>query len=214
MYRTNCRATAIIARPALNACGDRGLLVAFAMLMVLGIGGTLMRLAGLVILIALGGFVASAMAASQADFAGTWTMDPSRSESAHQDVPIGASTVVIRFVDGGLTIETTRGEGGKSAAFHETLNFKLGGPETTSPGDGGALVTGKARWEGMKLIIETARRIQDSTVTTLYAHTLSADGHEMTVDKTLTVQHGYQGADARTTGHGKDIFVRVAKKTD
>jgi hypothetical protein len=25
------------------------------------------------------------------------------------------------------------------------------------------------------------------------------------------VQHGYQGASAPTTGHGKDVFVRVAK---
>ncbi|HEY4088466.1 MAG TPA: hypothetical protein VGM43_21190 [Bryobacteraceae bacterium] len=173
-----------------------------------------MRYAGFVILLALAGFVASAAAQSQNDFSGTWTMDPSRSESAHQDVPVGSSTMVIRVADGGLAIETIRGEEGKPAAFHETLNFKLGGPETTSQGDGGTPVTGKARWEGTKLVVETARSIQGSTVTTLYVHTLSADGREMTIDKTLTIQHGYQGVGARTSGHGKDIFVRVAKKQD
>ena len=173
-----------------------------------------MRPAGFVFLIALGGFVASGIAESQADFAGTWTMDPSRSESAHQDAAIGSSTMVIRLVDDDLTIETIRGEGGKPAAFHETLTFKLGGTETTSPGDGGTLVTGKARWEGTKLVVETARSVQGATVTTLYVHTLGAHGSEMTIDKTLTIQHGYQGAGARTTGHGKDIFVRVAKNAD
>jgi hypothetical protein len=173
-----------------------------------------MRRAGFVMLIALAGIVAPVMAESQGDFAGTWTMDASRSESAHQDVPVGSSTMVIRFVDGGLTIETTRGEGGKPAAFHETLNFKPGGTETTTPGDGGTPVTGKARWEGMKLVVETARSIQGSTVTTLYVHTLSANGREMTIDKTLTIQHGYQGIGARTAGHGKDIFVRVATSAD
>jgi hypothetical protein len=173
-----------------------------------------MRRLGLVILIALGGFVASVMGQSQGDFSGTWTMDPSRSESAHQDVPVGSSTMVIRLGDSGLTIETTRGEGGKPAAFHETLNLKVGGTETTTPGDSGTPVTGKARWEGTKLVVETARSVQGSTVTTLYVHTLSANGREMTVDKTLTIQHGYQGAGARTTGHGKDIFVRVAKSAD
>ncbi len=169
-----------------------------------------MRFAGFVVLIALCGLAATVTAQSQDDFSGTWTMDASRSESAHQDAPIGPSTMVIRFADGGLTIETTRGEGGKPAAFHETLNFKPGGAEMTSPGDGGIPVTGKARWEGSKLIVETARIVQGSTVTTLYAYTLSPGGREMTVDKTLTIQHGYQGAGARTTGHGKDIFIRIA----
>ena len=173
-----------------------------------------MRRAAFVILIALGGFVQSAMPQSQGDFSGTWKMDPSRSESAHQDVPVGSSTMVIRLMDGGLSIETTRGEEGKPAAFHETLNFKPGGAETTSAGDGGVPVTGKARWEGTKLVVETARSVQGSTVTTLYVHTLSANGREMTIDKTLTIQHGYQGANARTTGQGKDIFVRVAVNAD
>ena len=108
-------------------------------------------------------------------------------------------------------METIRSEGGKPAAFHETLNFSLDGAETTSTGDGGITVTGKAHWEGAKLVVETVRNIQDSTVTTQYVHELSRSGREMTIDKTLTVQHGYQGRSASNTGHGKDVFVRIAK---
>ena len=55
------------------------------------------------------------------------------------------------------------------------------------------------------------RNVQNSTVTTVYVHTLSPNGREMTVDKTLTVQHGYQGQSATNTGHGKDVYIRVSK---
>jgi hypothetical protein len=143
------------------------------------------------------------------NFTGTWKMDPARSESAHQDVPSGASTLVIQLSPTELSMETTRSEDAKP--FHETLSFKLDGSETSSTGDGGVNVTGKAHWEGPKLVVETVRNIQDSTVTTLYIHTLSPNGRDLIIDKTLTVQHGYQGAHAPTTGHGKDVFVRIAK---
>ena len=35
-------------------------------------------------------------ARGQSDFSGAWFMDPSRSESAHQAVPIGPVTLVIK----------------------------------------------------------------------------------------------------------------------
>lgn len=156
------------------------------------------------------GVAALAAPDNRAKFAGSWTMDPARSESAHQDVPIESSLLVIGFTDGGLTMETTRSEQGK--AFHETLHFKLDGTETANTGDAGVAVTGKAHWDGEKLIVETVRNIQESTVTTLYVHTLSPNGRDLTIDKTLAVQHGYQGQIAPTTGHGKDVFVRAAAK--
>jgi len=168
-----------------------------------------MRTAGLVLLFSMLGAAPGIAADNHASFSGTWTMDPSRSESAHQDVPTGASTLVIRLTDAELIMETTRNEADKP--FHETLTFKLDGSETASTGDGGVTVNGKAHWDGPKLIVETARNVQDSTVTTVYVHTLSPNGRNLIIDKTLTVQHGYQGASAPTTGHGKDVFVRAAK---
>jgi hypothetical protein len=167
---------------------------------------------GLIVLVA--GFLQltpAFCAGSHADLAGTWKMDPARSESAHQDVPTGSSTLVIRLTDAEISIETTREEAGKPAAFHETLHFRLDGSETASTGDSGVTVTGKAHWDGPKLVIETARNVEASTVTTMYVHALSPNGRELIVDKTLTIQHGYQGTgSAPTTGRGKDVFVRVA----
>ncbi len=166
---------------------------------------------GCVVLMALLGCGAQVAGESRPGFSGTWRMDPARSESAHQGVPIESSMLVIRLKDAGLTIETTRSESGKPAAFHETLNLRLDGSETTTVGDGGVTVTAKAHWDGDKLVVETVRSIEGSTVTTLYVHALSANKRQMTIDKTLTVQHGYQGRNASNTGHGVDVFVRVAK---
>jgi len=168
-----------------------------------------MRRVEFVLLAGLTAVAAIAAADNRARFAGTWTMDPARSESAHQDLPTDSATLVIGFTDSELTMETTRSERGK--AFHENLHFRLDGSETTTTGDSGVPVTGKARWDGPKLVVETVRNIQDSTVTTLYVHSLSPNGRDLLIDKTLTVQHGYQGQNAPTTGHGKDVFVRAAK---
>ncbi len=144
------------------------------------------------------------------DLSGTWLMDASRSESAHQAVPIGPVTLVIKQMAGDLSIETRRGEKGSTAVSTETLVFKLNGVESSAVGNYGAKVKLKAHWEGPKLIAETVRDVQDATVSTMQVFSLDASGKELTVDKTLTIQHGYQspGANNNNVGRGKDVFVR------
>ena len=144
------------------------------------------------------------------DLSGTWQMDASRSESAHQAVPIGPVTLVIKQTADDLSIETRLGEKGSSAVKTETLNFKLNGIESSAVGNYGALVKLRAHWDGPKLIAETVRNIQDATVSTRQVYSLDASGKELTVDKTLTIQHGYQspGAIDNNVGKGKDVFVR------
>jgi hypothetical protein len=137
-------------------------------------------------------------------------MDPSRSESAHQAVPIGPVTLVIKQTADVLSIETRRREKGSAAVKAETLTFKLNDTETSAVGNYGALMKLKAHWDGPKLIAETVRNIQDATVSTMQVFSLDASGKELTVDKTLTIQHGYQspGAIDNNVGKGKDVFVR------
>src|SRR3954452_17435753 len=74
------------------------------------------------------------------DLSGTWQMDASRSESAHQAVPIGPVTLVIKQTADDLSIETRLGEKGSSAVKTEILNFKLNGIESSAVGNYGALV--------------------------------------------------------------------------
>jgi len=142
------------------------------------------------------------------DFSGVWQMDPSRSESAHQAVPIGPVTLIIKQNAAELSIETRRAQKHKPAIFSEALTFKLDGSENSIVGNFGAEIQAKAHWDGTKLITETTRNIQGSTVTTMHVFNLDASGKELTIDKTLTVQHGYQFQGANNTGTGKDVFIK------
>jgi hypothetical protein len=142
------------------------------------------------------------------DFSGAWRMDPSRSESAHQAVPIGPVTLIIKQSADELRIETRRSEKHKAAVTSEALTFRLGS-ESSIVGDSGVPIKVKAHFDGTKLVTETAREIQGSAVTTMQVFTLDASGKELTVHQTLTIQHGYQFPGAANTGTGTDVFVKI-----
>jgi hypothetical protein len=144
------------------------------------------------------------------DFSGTWKMDPARSESAHQAVPIGPVTLVINQTATELRIETRRNDRGGTAIQSETLTYKLDGTESTIAAQIGAPVKTKAHWNGNKLVTETERNVQGSSVTTMYIHSLGPKGRkELTVDKTLLVQHGYQFEGSKSYGTGRDVFIKT-----
>ena len=147
------------------------------------------------------------------DFSGVWRMDASRSESAHQGPPIGRVTLVIKQAPQELSIETqrTKADGSKadsSTVASETLLFKLDGSENSVVVDQGTRVKVKARWDGANLVTETERSIRGATVTTMHVLSLDASGKELTVDKTLTVQHGYESSAGNNVGKAKDVFVK------
>ena len=147
------------------------------------------------------------------EFSGVWQMDPSRSESAHQAVPIGPVTLVIKQNAAEVSIETRRGQRHKRGISSETLTYRLDGSENSTAGNSGVQIKAKAHWEGTKLITETERNVQGSTVTTVNVFSLDASGKELMVDKTLAVQHGYQFQGARNTGTAntgtaKDVFIK------
>jgi len=149
-----------------------------------------------------------------ADFSGVWRMDAARSESAHQAVPIGPVTLIIKVTGSELSVETRRANKGKRGVSSETLNFTLDGSENLVPSNSGAPIKTRAHLAGANLVTETTRSIQGSTVTTVQTFSLAANGKEVIIDKTLTVQHGYQStsADANNTGRGTDVFVRSTSR--
>ena len=153
--------------------------------------------------------LAAAGAQSTTDFSGTWKMDAARSESAHQAVPIGPVTLVIKQTATELSIETRRSDTDKSEIRSEILTYKLDGSDSTVAGRDGTPIKSQAHWEGTKLVTGTTRNIDGSTVTTTYVHSLDPKGTELTVHKTLTVQHGYQFDGAKNSGTGTDVFVRA-----
>jgi hypothetical protein len=140
-------------------------------------------------------------------------MDFSRSESAHQAAPIGPVTLIIKQTPTELTIETRRRDPSKPSTHTSVVTYKLDGSETTATGGDGVTIKSKAHWDGSNLVTETEREIQGSTVTTMDVQSLDPDGKEMTVNKTVAVQHGYEFEGARTHGRGKDVFVRAKRAT-
>ena len=143
------------------------------------------------------------------DFSGTWKMDVTRSESAHQAVPIGPVTLIIKQNATEVSMQTRHAEAKKSAARNEVLTYKLDGSESTVTLADGSVIKCRAHWEGTKLITGTTRNIQGATITTLYVHSLDATGNELTIHKTLTVEHGYQFEGAKSYGTGTDVFVKA-----
>src|SRR5881392_359808 len=97
------------------------------------------------------------------DFSGTWKMDAARSESAHQAVPIGPVTLVIRQTATELSIETRRRDSNKAEIHSETVTYKLDGSESTVAATDGALIKSQAHWDGTKLVTGTTRNVQGST---------------------------------------------------
>ena len=122
---------------------------------------------------------------------GVWEMDASRSESAHQATPIGPVTLIIEGNANQLTIDT-RKENDRKQPSSEKLTYKLDGSESSTVNNAGLQIKAKAHWDGPKLVTETARNVQGSTVTTMCVFSVDPGGNELTVHKSLTVQHGYQ----------------------
>ena len=150
---------------------------------------------------------------ARTNFSGTWVMDVDRSESAHQAVPIGPVTLVIKQTAAALRIETRRTEADGTGTRSEVLTYKLDGSETTTVGGDGIPVKSKAHWDGSRLVTETARNIEAASITTMNVLSLDAKAGELTINRTLTVQHGYEFKGAQTTGKGTDVFIKTKGST-
>ena len=136
------------------------------------------------------------------DFSGTWTMDPTRSESAQQGEVVKPTTVVIAQTLTDLRVETTRGE------RHESVLYPL--VKAARPAAGPAAAGQPAAyWEGDRLVTETQRPVNGMTVTVKEARTLGPTGREMTVETIVIVQHGYSMPGAKNYGTSKDVFTRT-----
>lgn len=148
-------------------------------------------------------FIAQALTAAKPDFSGTWTMDRERSESAVQEQPIGHVSVAVTQIGAKLTIETNRN--GKPEVASYEIEELTHGPGTVGAG------TRRAYWDGLKLITEGAGNIQGQTVSVKESRALNPKGTEMTVETTVTVQHGYTLRGAKNYATAKDIYTRIAR---
>ncbi len=147
--------------------------------------------------------LAQATTVAKPDFSGTWTMDRERSESALQEQPIGPVTLAVTQTGSTLSVETRRGD--QSEVMTYAIEALSNGPGVMGAG------TRRAYWDGVKLVTEGAGNVQGQTVSIREARTLNARGTEMTVETTVTVQHGYTFRGARNYATAKDVYTRTAK---
>lgn len=141
-------------------------------------------------------------APGSSDFSGTWEMDAARSESAHSSAANGPVTLVIKQTPSELSIETQRGD------QRETIVYKLDGSQTEKPAEDNGPFQWRSQWQGTKLMTETHRNVNRATVTIKEILSLDEKAKEMTVDRTLTVQHGYSMRGSKNYSSGKDVFVK------
>jgi hypothetical protein len=137
------------------------------------------------------------------NFSGIWEMDAARSVSAHSSSSVPKVTLVINQTATELSIETR--QGGKS----ETIIYKLDGSETEKPAQDNGPFQWRAEWKGAQLATETHRNINRATVTINEVFSLDRKAKEITVDRTLTVQHGYSMRGAKNYSSGQDVFIRT-----
>jgi hypothetical protein len=137
-------------------------------------------------------------AQTRPNFSGHWSMDPSRSESAMQNDPVGSMTVTITQTLIEMQMDISRD--GKTGR----VTYRLDGSPSVVPNG-----TATSHWDGGALMTETLLTIQGQTVTTKETRRLNDAEDEMTVETILEVQHGYSLSGTKNYGAGKDVFVRT-----
>ncbi|MEJ7607012.1 MAG: hypothetical protein WKF37_12295 [Bryobacteraceae bacterium] len=140
---------------------------------------------------------------TKTDFSGSWEMDATRSESAHSSTSSGPVTLVMKQSASEVSIETR--QNGQS----ETIVYKLDGSESQKPAQDNGPFQWTARWEGTKLVTETHRNVNRATVTIKEILSLDSKAKEITVERTVTVQHGYSMRGTQNYSSGKDVFVKA-----
>lgn len=144
----------------------------------------------------------AASAQAKTDFSGTWTMDPTRSESAAQGTPIAPVIQVIRQNASELIIQSTHGP------ESYTVIYLLDGSEIANAGAAFGPARSKSRWDGAKLVTETVGHVNAMAVKTIEVRSLDVSGKHMSVQTTLEMQHGYDGPKVQGFATGTDVYVK------
>jgi hypothetical protein len=131
---------------------------------------------------ALGG----AAQAATPNFSGEWKFNPSKSNFGSFPVPQSITRKIVQQ-GGKLSINNVQ----KSAQGEVTtdLVYTTDGKSVTNKVQGGES-KGSAQWIGDKLMIESSRDVQGTTLTQKDIWTLSPDGKMLTVDSHVTLPNG------------------------
>ena len=137
------------------------------------------------------------------DFSGTWLMVPDRSGSPQQSDPVTRMTFVITQTENQITIESTSGSNKPITAVYPF------GPAPKLPAEPLSADQSRAYWQNGKLVVERGGTISGQTVSAKQLLSLSADRSELTVERTVIVQHGYTLKGTPNYATVTDVFSRL-----
>jgi hypothetical protein len=162
------------------------------------------------------------VAAAPANFAGTWSLDKTKSKDLPPQMSnLDSLTLTVTQDAAQITVDSKvttasapadgggaggpgmgggRGRGGMGGGFAPSASYKLDGTETTTEGQRGGTVTSKAEWKdgGKTLVLKSVRKANfqgnDVTFTTTEEWSLSGDGKTLTVKRTSESPRGTQSS--------------------
>jgi hypothetical protein len=141
---------------------------------------------------------------TQPDLNGNWTLNPAKSGSPAQNIPI---------TDMRLTIQQTSDEIRMESQVASDKPIIVVYPIMPAPKPPAEPLSGNARrayWDGNRLVLERGTTISGQTVSLKESLTLSPDRSELTLERLVIVQHGYTLKGAKNYASVKDVFTRAA----
>ena len=145
----------------------------------------------------------SQQAPSQPDVTGTWRMDPGRSGSPGQSVPVTKMTLVIVQTATEVRIESVSGAEPPIVSTYQM------GARPNQPGELLGADTKLAYWDGNQLILERGGTISGQTVSMKQTLALDPARNELVLERLVIVQHGYSLRGAKNYATVKDVFTRA-----
>lgn len=145
----------------------------------------------------------AAQAAPSTDFTGTWTMVPDRSGSPQQSEPVTRMIFIITQSGDQIQIESTSNQNKPIVAQYAFAQTPAQPSDPLGPNQS------RAYWQGPKLVVERGGTINGQTVSAKQILTLSPDRSEMTVERTVIVQHGYTLKGTPNYATVTDVFTRA-----
>ncbi len=125
-------------------------------------------------------------AEAKPNFSGTWKLNAEKSDYGPIPAPEKLERKVIQ-TDSELKYSTTQINA--QGEFKTDLAYPTDGTSTTNKTPRGD-VTGKAKWDGDALVIDSQRKIQDVDITSNERWTISGDGKLLTIVNKLNTPQG------------------------
>ena len=125
--------------------------------------------------------------AAPANLSGDWKLNLAKSNFGRFPTP---ASITRKISQDGLKLAITVVQKGPQGEVTTQVAYTTDGKPVTNKVQGGGESKGSAQWIGDKLMIESSRDIQGTTLVQKDIWTISADGKSLTIDSHVTLPNG------------------------